>query len=101
MLFFQLLGTFQDFMQIGIHVLEGNVNMIEVLSSNGHQYGFEIDDILMLEELEQMKLPHNSLGNDFMFIGLEHFLDGQNIFFSRWNGLVNGRSHDPIRATTD
>ena len=48
----QLLITSQNFMQISIHELKNNVNVVEFLSCHGHQNGLEVNDVLMFEQFQ-------------------------------------------------
>ena len=43
----EFLITFQNLMQISIHELEHDINMVEILSCHWHYYRFKVDNILV------------------------------------------------------
>lgn len=45
----QLLITSQNLMQVSVHELKHNVNIVEILSRHGHHDGLQIDDVFVFE----------------------------------------------------
>lgn len=62
----QLLIASQNLVQISVHELKHNVNMVKFLSCHGHQNSLEVDDILMLEQFQQVQFSQNPLRDYFM-----------------------------------
>ena len=88
----QILSRVDDSVHICLHQLGNNVDILIIGGSRGLGHIKHLDNILVIEELEQADLTHDSLGIDQILESLRYLLDGNLAVIN----MIIGAAHDTI-----
>lgn len=81
--------------------MRANLHILELFPGFGQDDGFNVDDVLVLEQFQQPEFPEGALGEDLMLEGLVNFFNGDQVLPLSLGFLVLGGHHDAVCALSD
>ena len=100
-LFCERLFALDDGSEVGIHHLRDHVHILELLSGFGEDDGFDVDDILVFEQLQQSQFSESALSENLMLESLVDFLNSNQIFPLGFALIVLRGDHNSIGTLSD